>query len=108
MNVNPYAAPRDESAPVHGVLSGKREDLRAVAKYQKGLLVCILAYFAVIIIQFITPPALLPVLGGVILFAAIAGTVFVFLLAIRVYGTGLGVLFGLLALIPLVGRASAH
>jgi len=33
----------------------------------------------------------------------LAGTVFIFLLAIKLYSTGLGVLFGLLTFIPCIG-----
>jgi hypothetical protein len=43
MNENPYQsplAPLDQ--PAIGVLSGRREDLQDVAKYQKGILICIL------------------------------------------------------------------
>jgi ABC-type enterochelin transport system permease subunit len=38
-----------------------------------------------------------------VLFIGLAGTVFVFLLAIKVYSTVVGVLLGFLALIPFIG-----
>lgn len=102
MSENPYESPRAEAAAV-GVLSGKREDLRSVAKYQKGILVCILIYLITVVCQFLIPSELqlLVWLCGIVV--SIAGTVFVFLLAIKVYGAPLGVLLGILTLIPCIG-----
>jgi hypothetical protein len=102
MDDNPYAAPQADTGAV-GVLSGQREDLRSVAKYQKGILVCILLYLIAVIFQFALPPeAMLVLIVGAVL-VLVAGTSFVFLLAMKVYGTGVGILLGLLTLIPLVG-----
>ena len=102
MDDNPYASPQAYT-PVVGVLSGEREDLRSVAKYQKGILVCILIYLLAIIFQFALPDELRLLLGIGILFVGVAATVFVFLLAVKVYGSGVGILLGILALIPLIG-----
>lgn len=41
MDDNPYRAPLSQDAAL-GVLSGRQEDVRSVALYQKGILVCIL------------------------------------------------------------------
>ena len=41
MDENPYQSPLSDLRPASGVLSGKQEDVRAVAVYQKGILVCI-------------------------------------------------------------------
>ncbi len=102
MTDNPYEPP-PAGASVRGVLSGRREDLASVAKYQKGILVCILAYFALVACQFALPPELrlILVLGASAL--GITSTVFVFLLAIKVYGTGAGIVLGILTLVPCVG-----
>ena len=54
MNYNPFEAPQREPQAV-GVLSGSREDLRRVAVYQKGILVCILIYFVAVFSQFALP-----------------------------------------------------
>jgi hypothetical protein len=86
-----------------GVVSGRREDLRSVAKFQKGILVCILIYLVAVICQLAVPVALLPLVGIGLLVTIIVGAVFVFLLAIKVYGSGLGILFGILCLLPLIG-----
>jgi hypothetical protein len=99
---NPYAAPQADTQVV-GVLSGQREDLRSVAKYQKGILVCILLYLVAVVLQFVLPPEALPILIVGVVLLLLAGTIFVFLLAMKVYGQGVGILLGILALIPLIG-----
>lgn len=102
MSENPYQPPLATS-PVVGVLSGTREDLRSVAKYQKGIILCIAVYLIAVIGQFLVPPDLRPFIGFIVLAVGLAGAVFVFLLAIKVYGTGLGILLGILSLVPLLG-----
>jgi hypothetical protein len=102
MEDNPYAAPQTYT-PVVGVLSGSREDLRSVAKYQKGIILCILVYLLGFIAVVALPEGVGSVLGVGVLIVGIAATVFVFLLAIKVYGTGAGVGLGILTLIPLLG-----
>ena len=105
MSDNPYEAPQiPSSAPsAIGVISGNREDLRSVAKYQKGILVCILVYLIAVIGQFVLPAEIRGLVGIPVLIAGIVGAVFVFLLAIKVYGTGLGIVLGILSLIPCIG-----
>lgn len=44
-----------------------------------------------------------PLIGIGVLVVGLAGTVFVFLLAIKVYSTGVGVLLGILTLVPCIG-----
>ena len=48
MSENPYQSPASIPQAV-GVLSGSREDVRNVAMYQKGILVCILIYLLAMI-----------------------------------------------------------
>ena len=102
MTGNPYESPQTPVA-VRGVLSGSREDLRSVAKFQKGILVCILIYLVAVIGQFALPVQIRPFVGFGVLAVGIAGAVFVFLLSIKIYGTGLGIVLGILSLVPLVG-----
>lgn len=102
MTDNPYEAPRTSTAAV-GVLSGTREDLRSVAKSQKGILVCILIYLVAVFGQFALPPGIRSLVGFAVLIVGLAGAVFVFMLAIKVYGTALGIVLGILSLVPLVG-----
>ncbi len=110
---NPFRAPESDLR-VEGVLSGTRDDLRSVAGYQRWVAVCILIYLGMIIGRVATemnnvaiPPeaevcleACLKTAG---IAALLAGTVFVFLLSAKVYGTGRGLLFAFLTLIPCLG-----
>jgi hypothetical protein len=102
MEENPYAAPQTYT-PVVGVLSGSREDLRSVAKSQKGILVCILIYIIAVVVRFFLPEDLALILALGVLVVGIVAMVFVFQLAIKVYGTGAGILLGILTLIPIIG-----
>ncbi len=102
MNENPYQSPTTPMEAV-GVVSGKREDLRSVAMYQKGILVCILIYLVAVFSQFAIPAEFRMLLGIGILVVGLAGTVFVFLLAMKVYNAILGIVLGILTLIPCVG-----
>jgi hypothetical protein len=80
-----------------------RAELRAIAGYQKGIIFCILAQLCVYGALFAIPEdmrlwgalALLPV--------GIAATVFVFLLATKVYGSTAGVIYAIMTLIPCIG-----
>jgi uncharacterized membrane protein len=102
MNENPYQSPSAESHVV-GIKSGNREDLKTVAKYQKGILFCILIYLIALIFQFAIPSEFRFIIGLGVLVAVLVGTVFVFLLAIKVYSTAVGILLGILTLVPCVG-----
>ena len=101
MSDNPYQSPSAEPQIV-GVKSGSRADLKSVVQYQKGILVCILIYLIAMICQFAMPVELRPIIGLGVLVIGLVGTVLVFLLAIKVYSTGVGVLLGILTLIPCI------
>jgi hypothetical protein len=81
----------------------RRDDLKSVAMYQKGILLCILAYLALVLFQFAVPPESRSLLAILAIPLGITATVFVFLLATKVYSTGLGIVLGILTLIPCVG-----
>jgi hypothetical protein len=100
MTENPYQSPATD-ARVVGINSGNIEDLRKVAKYQKGVITCILIQLLTMGAQFALPPELRIFVSLGLLIVGVAGTVFIFLLAMNVYSTGLGVLLGILALDPL-------
>lgn len=114
MSFNPYEAPApipQDLTPAVGILSGTRQDLRSVATYQRGIIGCILLYIIAFIAQTIvfrsrgdeTPLWIGMVAAFAGLGSALAGAVFVFLLSIKVYGPALGVLLGILTLIPCLG-----
>ena len=78
-------------------------DLRTIAVRQKGIMFCILAYITLLIGQFLFPPELRPIVGLLALGATLTASVFVFMLALTLYNTGVGILLGILTLIPIVG-----
>lgn len=92
-----YLSAADEKAML------SRDDLRSTALYQKGILCCILAYFLLVGVSFVLPPEVRLLLAVVALLISIAATMFVFLLATKVYSTALGVALGILTLIPFIG-----
>jgi hypothetical protein len=102
MSQNPYQSPVP-APPVVGVNSGNREDLRKIASHQKVIVVCILIYLLAVVFQFAFPPQVRPIIGGAVLIIALVGTVFVFMLATKVYSPVTGVLLGILTLIPCLG-----
>jgi hypothetical protein len=79
------------------------QKLRAIAMRQKVIIFCIIAYLAVVAARFIVPPEVRLFLAVVGLIVSLTAAVFVLMLAIEVHGTGLGIVFGILALIPCVG-----
>ena len=106
---NPYEAPRADLRAV-GVRSGQRADVRQVAVAQKVILVCILIQIVNIVLQLVVVLGKLPIpqealmaASIVSLITSVVSAVYVFILAIRVYNTGLGILFGVLALVPCAG-----
>ncbi|HVX59237.1 MAG TPA: hypothetical protein VHC19_01500 [Pirellulales bacterium] len=101
MSENPFQSPASDFAV--GVKSGRREDLKNIATYQKGILVCILIYLLTIVGNFFIPEDVQILLGLALAVLGVVSTVFVFLLAIKVYNTGVGILLGLLALVPCLG-----
>jgi predicted Zn finger-like uncharacterized protein len=81
----------------------RRSDLREIARYQKGVIICVAVNVLVMAGQFALPPDLRPLVAGMVYLAnAIIGIVCVFLLALKVYGTGAGILLGILTFIPVL------
>jgi hypothetical protein len=93
----PPPNPLNYAAPPGGV------DILAVAKRQRAILLCILSYLALVMLQFALPPNLRLVLALLAFVVSITGAVFVFMLALTVYSTGVGIVLGILTLIPIVG-----
>jgi hypothetical protein len=80
-----------------------REDIRSVAIYQKVILVCILAYLLAVVAQIFMPAALRLMLVFGMIAVSVISTIFVFMLAIKIYNVGLGIVCGILTLIPCIG-----
>ena len=102
MSYNPFEAPASNSRVV-GIVSGSREDLLKVAKYQKGILVCILVYILAVAGQFALPPQIRPLVGLGVLVVGLIAAIFTILLAMKTHGTGLGIILGVLCLVPILG-----
>jgi hypothetical protein len=103
MTENPYKSPAPGEGAI-GVNSGSREDLRGVAKAQRGIMLSILAQIGLYVANyFAVGLALRIILALVIVAVGITAAVFVFMLALRVYSTGVGILLGILALVPCLG-----
>lgn len=83
--------------------AAQREHLLAVAFAQRGIIVCILIYFGLVTAQFAIPPEFKFWLAIGLIPLGLLATVFVFMLALRLYGQNAGIALGLLTLVPLVG-----
>jgi len=77
--------------------------VREIAFRQRILLLCILVYLLAVLGQFALPAELRPFLGLVLLPVIVTASVFVFMLAIKIYGTAVGITLGILTLIPCIG-----
>ena len=80
-----------------------RSDLRSIAGYQKGIIICILVYFCLIPAQFVIPESARIFLALALIPLGLTATVFVFLLATKVYSPALGAILGVLTLVPCIG-----
>lgn len=110
MSDNPYQAPLADEPAAAGVRSGRREDLRSVAIYQKGVLIYILINLVYIMINLCFGVGLFYMSDRVQLIllliyvpVTLAGLVCICLLATKVYNSVLGIFWGLLTLIPCLG-----
>jgi hypothetical protein len=89
--------------------SGTTSSPRVIAMLQKYIIYCVLANILLMAAAVNMDVKSAGSLGVLVVFrlaalaVVVAGAVFVFRLAIRIYGTGWGVVLGILALIPLVG-----
>jgi hypothetical protein len=64
---------------------------------------CILAQIVIIVASFAVPPELAIVLGVANLVVRVVAAVFMFRLALVLYGTGWGIAWGIATLVPLIG-----
>jgi hypothetical protein len=80
-----------------------RDDLRAVATRQKVIIICLSLYVALALLALFVPTNIATMIGAFTGVIIIVATVYVFLLATRLYGTAFGILLGILTLLPLIG-----
>ncbi|MCE9546636.1 MAG: hypothetical protein K8T25_14235 [Planctomycetia bacterium] len=117
MAQNPYQSPADFrpgkrvppfGGPVQlrkaiGIRSGEWSDLRKVARCQRGLIGCILLQLISLPLAWTLPEETATVFALTYFFVGMLSTVFVFLLAIRVYGVFSGIVAGILVFLPCLG-----
>ncbi len=80
-----------------------RDDLRDVATRQKVIIVCLALYVALALLALFVPASIAQLIYIFTSVVVIVATIFVFLLATKLYGAGFGILLGLLTLLPLIG-----
>jgi hypothetical protein len=85
-----------------GKKAAKRAYLKGVAVSQKGVLISLLLQILFNIAMFASNGQMKIAAAIAVVVVALVGTVFTFMLAIKVYSVGLGVLLGILTLVPLV------
>ena len=102
MDENPYAPPRATDLAV-GIKSGRREDLKSLAVAQKAIMICILLQIVIGAARFVVPADYAIILGIVALLVLLASTVSMFMLAMKVFNIGSGILYALGALVPCLG-----
>lgn len=110
MSNNPYQSPApwqsNEPPRPPGGPSLSRDDLRQVAFFQKGVVGCIGVYMISVALSFAFPQEFRLLLLIPVVIVIVTGAVFVVLLALKVYPPAIGILLGLLTLIPCLGLIS--
>jgi hypothetical protein len=80
-----------------------QQDLRSVALYQKIILLWVLVYLLTVFAQFVIPAELRSLLGIALVGIGVVAAVFVFLLSLKIFSTGTGIVLAILTLIPIIG-----
>ncbi len=107
---NPYAPPTTSTRAPVGIRGNDPKAVRAVAVYQKGIIVAMLVYLGCGGLTFglnaasIALPSFYPgVILTVLAIDVLVGIVFVFLLSMKVYHPVLGVFLAIFTAIPFLG-----
>lgn len=80
-----------------------RDDLRAVAVRQKVIVICLSLYVALALLALFVPANIATIIGAFTGVVILVATIYVFLLATKLYGTAFGILLGILTLVPFIG-----
>jgi len=102
MNENPYRAPESLQPALSPDLIYFAK-IAAIARYQRGVMICILLYLAAVLANLALPIEHRLWLGIGILFIGVVAFVFVLMLALQLYSTAVAILFGIGTLIPCLG-----
>ena len=95
--------------PAGGILEYRKspEGIREIARRQRAIIMCILGqlvlYGVLLAGQRAFPPLVILGVAGAMLAVDVVGVVFVFLLATKLYGVGVGILLGILTFAPCAG-----
>ncbi len=100
MSISP---PPDGPSQLNYLTPTSGPNLRDIAGKQRAIILCILANIGVLCSQFMAPPAVRPLIALLFLGVGITATIFVFMLALTMYSTGVGIVLGILTIIPYVG-----
>jgi hypothetical protein len=105
MQDNPYRSPAEtpETSPLDNLSPTALAEIRQTALLQKGLIVCIALQIVSIIGAAFLPQELKQIVAGIYVVVALAGGICTFLLAMTLYGIGLGILMSAASGIPCVG-----
>lgn len=87
--------------PRRGRLS--REQLRGIAGHQKVIILCVLIYLCLIPLQIVLPEDLSRFLWVALIPLGLTAAVFIFFLATNICSQSMGILLGILTLVPCVG-----
>jgi hypothetical protein len=101
MDENPYRAPESIEAIDPKLLYYSK--IVAIARYQRGVMVCILVYLLALIGRFALPVPMRVWVSLAILGVGVAGLVYVLLLAMQLYNATAAIFLGVATLIPCVG-----
>ena len=94
---------RDEAVPERGRRTLSDRDLKWVAIYQKGILLCILISIGMVAGQFFIPGGFQIFLIVGFLAVGVTSAVFMFLLSTKLYPGATGILLAILTLVPYLG-----
>jgi hypothetical protein len=101
LDENPYAPPT-AMEPAAGIRGSFDEDLQGIAVLQNRLLTFILLDILMFETLFVAPRPIVPWIALGLVVVDLAGRVFGFLLALKVFKVGLGIVIGLLGFIPTI------
>lgn len=108
MEENPFAAPQAPAERASALAEDDPRTLRLIARYQRGLIACVLTSIALLVLKIVLPIGLLWFIA--LSAVHLLGMVFVVLLTAKLIrgpvGYLVGLVFGLLAFFPVVGLFS--
>jgi hypothetical protein len=102
MNDNPFRAP-ESLQPTLNPDQLNHAKISAIARYQRGVMICILLYLVAFFAQLSLPEEQRLWVGLGILAVGVFGLIFVLMLALQLYSTPVAILFGIGTLIPCLG-----